>query len=207
MLVKDPWLPGVYLGIFLLLAGALFLPFAGFPANRRARNQWILAYSILLFLCYLIFRFFIQSKEPVPALQSSWFAPHVTVYIFSFILLGAATLLALYLLFIRKSARDIDLQRMDYLVYTGVAFFTFGMLFGALWAQEAWGHYWSWDPKETWSAVTWLCYLLYIHYRKLLPANWRTACVILLFAFLSLQICWWGVNYLPSAKGRSLHVY
>ena len=44
----------------------------------------------------------------------------------------------------------------DNLVYVGMAFLTIGMLFGALWAKEAWGHYWNWDPKETWAAATWL---------------------------------------------------
>ena len=44
---------------------------------------------------------------------------------------------------------------------------TLGMLMGALWAKEAWGHYWSWDPKETWAAITWLAYLVYVHYRQL----------------------------------------
>ena len=53
----------------------------------------------------------------------------------------------------------------DNLVYVGMAFLTIGMLFGALWAKEAWGHYWNWDPKETWAAATWLGYLIYIHYR------------------------------------------
>ncbi len=44
----------------------------------------------------------------------------------------------------------------DTLVYIGTAFLTFGMLSGALWAKEAWGHYWNWDPKETWALITWL---------------------------------------------------
>ena len=48
----------------------------------------------------------------------------------------------------------------------GLAFLTIGMLFGALWAKEAWGHYWSWDPKETWAAITWLAYLVYVRRDK-----------------------------------------
>ena len=81
------------------------------------------------------------------------------------------------------------------------------MLFGALWAKEAWGHYWAWDPKETWAAVTWMAYMLYIHYRKSDGKDMQTAAWIILAAFICLQMCWWGINYLPSAKGISIHTY
>ena len=84
---------------------------------------------------------------------------------------------------------------------------TVGMLFGALWAKEAWGHYWSWDPKETWAAITWLAYLLYIHYRLMPGHRVRLALWHLLVCFVLLQMCWWGINYLPSAQGSSVHTY
>ena len=84
---------------------------------------------------------------------------------------------------------------------------TFGMLFGALWAKEAWGHYWSWDPKETWAAITWFAYLVYIHYRLLPSSRQKVALTLLIVCFLLLQMCWWGINYLPSAQGASVHTY
>ena len=93
---------------------------------------------------------------------------------------------------------------LDWLVYAGVAFFTIGMLLGAIWAKQAWGAYWNWDPKETWALITWGCYLVFLHMRKAAPRRRRAACVILLIGFLCLQMCWWGVNYLPSA---SIHSY
>lgn len=71
---------------------------------------------------------------------------------FAYAVLGAAAIFALYLLF-RRKGEAIDNDKMDLcdnLVYVGTAFLTIGMLFGAIWAKEAWGHYWSWDPKETW---------------------------------------------------------
>ena len=144
----------------------------------------------------------------MPALQSPWFAPHVIVYMFSYALLGAATLMAIYILFFRKKrTTENEMDITDNLVYVGLTFLTLGMLFGALWAKEAWGHYWAWDPKETWAAITWLCYLLYIHFRRTDSKEWRKACWILLLAFVCLQICWWGINYLPSAQGLSIHTY
>lgn len=81
------------------------------------------------------------------------------------------------------------------------------MLFGALWAKEAWGHYWSWDPKETWAAATWFFYLTYIHLRLIKPDKFKFACILLIFTYCCLQMCWWGINYLPSAQGNSVHTY
>lgn len=144
----------------------------------------------------------------MPALQSPWFAPHVIVYMFAYAMLGAATVLAVYLLWFKK--KDIENREMelsDNLVYVGVSFMTFGLLTGALWAKEAWGHYWAWDPKETWAAVTWFCYLVYIHLRIAQSQKPKISLYILLLAFLLLQMCWWGINYLPSAQGSSVHTY
>ncbi len=116
--------------------------------------------------------------------------------------------MAMYLLLFRKTdPTPKECQITDDLVYVGLAFLTLGMLMGALWAKEAWGHYWSWDPKETWAAITWLFYLVYIHYRRYRPTAYRPALWALLIGFCLLQMCWWGINYLPSAKGVSVHTY
>ena len=146
---------------------SFFLPLAGIIVYSRWRYKWILSFSTVLslvFICVNLFKPGIHSKALMPALQSPWFAPHVIVYMFSYALLGAATLMAAYILFFKKK-KDVDSEMniTDNLVYVGLTFLTFGMLFGALWAKEAWGHYWAWDPKETWAAITWLCYLLYLH--------------------------------------------
>lgn len=191
---------------------SFFLPLAGILVYSRWKYKWILSFSTILatvFICINIFKPEIHSKALMPALQSPWFAPHVIVYMFSYALLGAATVMALYQLFFKKG-KPLDRKEMDItdnLVNVGLAFLTFGMLFGALWAKEAWGHYWSWDPKETWAAVTWLAYLLYLHYRTYRPKSIKPALWILLIAFVLLQVTWWGINYLPSAQGSSVHTY
>ena len=144
----------------------------------------------------------------MPALQSPWFAPHVIVYMFAYAVLGAATVMSLYLLLFKKNnVTPEEYLITDNLVYVGLAFMTIGMLFGALWAKEAWGHYWSWDPKETWAAITWFAYLVYIHYRQLPKHKPRLALGLLIVSFILLQMCWWGINYLPSAQGSSVHTY
>ena len=98
------------------------------------------------------------------------------------------------------------LQLADNLVYIGFSFLTLGLLFGALWAKEAWGHYWTWDPKETWAFLTWLAYLTYMHFRTYQPKKTRAPLWTLSLAFVVLLICWFGINYLPSAQ-NSVHVY
>ena len=144
----------------------------------------------------------------MPALQSIWFVPHVTVYILSYSFLSAATIAAIILLYkYPKKEPDTQLAAFtDNLVYVGFGLLMTGLLIGAVWAKEAWGHYWSWDPKETWAVVTWMGYLLYIHLRLRRKFRKKMLYVILIFSFLALQMCWYGVNYLPSAQ-QSVHLY
>ena len=186
---------------------SFFLPLVGLFVYGRWRYRWILSFSALMatvFVCINLLKPEIHSKALMPALQSVWFAPHVIVYMFAYAIFGVATLMAIWML---VSTRSKNLGGLDNLVHIGLAFLTIGMLFGALWAKEAWGHYWSWDPKETWAAATWLGYLCYIHYRRYPHHHVRTALWLLIVCFLLLQICWWGINYLPSAQGASVHTY
>ncbi|MCR4994433.1 MAG: cytochrome c biogenesis protein CcsA [Bacteroidales bacterium] len=205
---------------------SFFLPFVGLLIYGRWGYKWILSFSTMLatvFICVNLFKPEIHSKTLMPALQSPWFAPHVIVYMFAYALMGAATLMAVYYLLrgqwsvlkkVETSSRPVgmlatedELDSLDQLVRSGLAFITFGMLFGALWAKEAWGHYWSWDPKETWAAITWFAYLVYVHYRQLPSQRTRLSLWMLIVAFVLLQMCWWGINYLPSAQGVSVHTY
>lgn len=190
---------------------SFFLPLAGLTVYSRWKYKWILSFSTILslvFICVNLFKPEIHDKTLMPALQSPWFAPHVIVYMFAYAVLGAAAVMAIYLLFFKKSAiADEELDISDNLVNVGLVFLTCGMLFGALWAKEAWGHYWSWDPKETWAAITWLSYLIYIHYRLLPKHKPQLALWVIIVSFVLLQICWWGVNYLPSTAGASVHTY
>lgn len=190
---------------------AFFLPVAGLLTYLRWNYTWILSFTTLLAAVFIVVNILkpdIHNKALMPALQSPWFAPHVIIYMFSYAILGAATLIALYYLIRERKIGNPDrlLQMTDELVYAGIACITIGMLMGAIWAKEAWGHYWSWDPKETWAAATWLGYMVYIHYRLKKNASTKMSMIILLFAFVLLQICWYGVNYLPSAQ-QSIHTY
>ena len=185
---------------------SFFALISGLFTYIRWRYKWILSFSTVLATVFIIINILkpeIHDQSLMPALQSPWFIPHVTVYMFSYSLMGCAFLIAVYGLL--KPQKDM-LDAADTLIYIGTAFLTFGMLSGAIWAKEAWGHYWSWDPKETWALVTWLSYLLYMHLRIMGKVSRKTLYLLLIFSFLCLQMCWWGVNYLPTAQD-SVHVY
>ncbi|PKQ65577.1 cytochrome C assembly protein [Labilibaculum filiforme] len=190
---------------------AFFLPIIGFLTYWRWRYNWMLYYSLGLSLLFLFINYLHPenfSKTLMPALQSPWFVPHVVVYIFAYAFLAASSLVAVRGLY-QEYKSDLQPKVMlmaDNLVYLGFAFLTLGLLFGALWAKEAWGHYWTWDPKETWAFITWLGYLVYIHRRFHMPAKFKSSLWILALAFVILLICWFGVNYLPSAQ-FSVHTY
>ncbi len=190
---------------------SFFLPLAGLIVYIRWKYKWILSFSFVLatvFVCINLFKPEIHNKTLMPALQSPWFAPHVIVYMFAYAMLGAAMVMAVYLLWLKKKdTEERELALCDNLVYVGLAFMTIGMLLGAVWAKEAWGHYWAWDPKETWALATWLSYLIYIHFRLDRPSDYRTPLLVLILSFVLLQMCWYGINYLPSAQGASVHTY
>ena len=185
---------------------ALFMGVAGLITYVLWRFPWILSFSALMSIVFMMVNLFkpeIHNQVLMPALQSPWFIPHVTVYIFSYALLGCSFLLALAALF--KPALNVD-RAIWHLVIAGISCFSLGMLFGALWAKEAWGNYWSWDPKETWAAITWIVYILYIHLIRFRYRNKKIVYLVLIFAFVALQMCWYGLNYLPAAQ-QSIHVY
>ena len=209
-LVSDPWMPWVYAGIYMMLAGAVLL-----VVYTRWRMKRLLPIGALLVVALVIVSYLmpiVRSNTLVPALQSPWFFPHILVYIVCYSLMGVAAIIAIYGLVKRPLPSDI-LPLSSSIVYVGLIFMTFGMMFGAFWAKEAWGHYWSWDPKETWAAITWLAYLVYVHYRLMPkamsnePQTHRLALWMLIISFVLLQMCWWGINYLPSAQGTSVHTY
>ena len=209
---------------------SFFLLVAGLFTYYRWQYRWIMLFSTVLAGVFIIINIAkpeIHDHTLMPALQSVWFVPHVSVYMFSYSLLGCATLLSTVALVRRSYNMDIAIEK---LLYAGLAFLSIGMLTGSLWAKEAWGAYWSWDPKESWAVATWALYLLALHFppQKRLKDNAISAhltnvttplpCggvgggsaylyhIIIVLGFLALQMCWYGINYLPSAE-TSIHTY
>tara|TARA_B100000497_G_C7594408_1_gene357363 strand:+ start:242 stop:856 length:615 start_codon:yes stop_codon:yes gene_type:complete len=99
------------------------------------------------------------------------------------------------------------LESIDNLSYRtisfGFPFLTLGIISGAVWANEAWGSYWSWDPKETWALITWLVFASYLHARITKAWQGEKPAIIASFGFIVVWICYLGVNFL----GKGLHTY
>lgn len=108
--------------------------------------------------------------------------------------------------FIENKRKNL-LQKLDQLSFRaigiGFPFLTIGILSGSVWANEAWGSYWNWDPKETWSLITWIIFAIYLHLRFTKNWNGFKSAILATLGFLSVWICFLGVNFL--AKG--LHSY
>lgn len=151
-----------------------------------------------------------RTIEPLlPALQSNWIVIHVIAYFLGY---GAVTIAftasLLYLIISHKPGQDSSLSlRLDTLSYRLIAFafpfLTVGLTTGAVWANVAWGSYWSWDPKETWSLITWLIYALYLHVRIVRGWQGRKAAYLSVIAFLAVLFTFLGVNFLLAG----LHSY
>ena len=152
--------------------------------------------------------------ELVPALQSYWIAIHVTAMIIAIgLFIFGAVVTTLYLLADRSERRlaaglpspssgvlrylpgPVVLDRLSYRsILFGFPVWTFGVMAGAIWADHAWGRYWGWDPKETWSFITWVVYAMFLHARA--TAGWRgkRAAYIHLTGFVCLMFNVVGVN-------------
>ncbi|MDR1608063.1 MAG: cytochrome c biogenesis protein CcsA [Deltaproteobacteria bacterium] len=191
---------------------AFLLSLAGVLAYRRWSYLWLLIFSATVSAVFVIINLArpeIHSKTLPPALQSFYFVPHVVLYMLAYSLLAAAAVGAVMRL---SSSRDnlsaIGLDNLiQHAIRAGLGLIMLGLITGALWAKEAWGHYWSWDPKETWALVTLAAYLISLHLAAD-PRQKRSslALIILPLGFLFLMITWLGLTYLPTAP-TSVHVY
>lgn len=109
--------------------------------------------------------------------------------------------------FLKNYYRLQLIQQLDYWSYRvislGFIFLTVGILSGAVWANEAWGSYWSWDPKETWAFITWVIFAIYLHTRTNIKFKGTNSAIVASIGFLIIWICYFGVNLL----GIGLHSY
>ena len=170
------------------ISGAMTFAIAYLLIGRKYDLRWLgLPISILILLIIgtavtLLYR---PSAPLVPALQSTWLVVHVAAAILSGgVFLLSNTVASAYLWLERmerKGERSAFAKRfpaldvLDQLSYRLVAFvfplWTFAIIAGAIWAEAAWGRYWGWDPKETWSFITWILYAAYLHAR--VTAGWK----------------------------------
>ena len=148
-----------------------------------------------------------EVRELMPALRSHWLAIHVSSAIISYGAFGVSFAVSLMFL-LRQKKEDSpfwqehipDERRLDLISYRAVSlgflFLTFVMISGAIWAERAWGSYWSWDPKETWSLITWIIYAIYLHLRISRGWKGKSAALFAVIGFICVIFTYIGVNTL-----------
>lgn len=180
------------LGAFVIPFAFISIAYASFSPNVNSRIQPL-----------------------IPALQSNWLISHVITCFFGYAAFTIACGLGLmYLIkeldrgegsgafFKLLPNRDILDELSYHSVVIGFIFLTLGIITGSVWAYSAWGSYWSWDPKETWSLITWLIYAAMLHSRFIGGWRGKRMAIMSIIGFASVLFTYFGVNLLPG-----LHSY
>ena len=150
----------------------------------------------------------------LPALKSNWLIAHVITCFLGYA--GFAISFGFSIMYFVKPlspqsesifAKLPSWELIDELTYQmvvfGFLFLTIGIITGAVWANSAWGKYWTWDPKETWSLITWLIYAIFMHLRIMRGWSGKSLAYISIIGFLAVLFTYFGVNYFLSG----LHSY
>jgi len=186
----------------------------------RIRNRSIGTFVTplaFLALAYASFSDNIKSgiQPLIPALQSNWLTAHVITCFFGYAAFALAFGLSLMYLIKKSDISKIKgrffnlipeagiLEELIYqMVVIGFLMLTLGIITGSVWAHAAWGSYWSWDPKETWSLITWLVYAALLHARMIRGWKGKRLAALSIIGFICVLFTYFGVNYLAG-----LHSY
>lgn len=217
---RVPWGNMYEFSITAGLAAALVFLVVSTKHDLRWLGVFVVG-AVLLDLGLAVTVLYTESAELVPALKSWWLVIHVSAAIIcagGFTL--AAAFAAAYLVRERGerkaegghptgwlAARLPSSQTLDRFTFRAVAFtfplWTFAVVAGAIWAENAWGRYWGWDPKETWAFITWVLFAGYLHARSTAGWKGRRAAWIALVGYIAFLFNYFGVNlFLPG-----LHSY
>ena len=191
-----------------------------FVIELRLKNKAIGAFILpvtFLLMAYASFSPGIsdQIKPLVPALQSNWLISHVMTCFLGYAAFAVSFSLSVMYLLKYKNAHSINkilkifperdaLDILNYqVILIGLLMLTLGIITGSVWAHNAWGTYWSWDPKETWSLITWLVYAIILHTRFSRGWDGKRIAIMSIIGFCCVLFTYLGVNFLLAG----LHSY
>ncbi len=194
----------------IFFAWAVTWAFLSFRWRYSVRNFGTFV-SVLAFIMLLIAASVSREFQPLaPALQSLWLPVHAGVSVMAYGFLALAFCGGImYLLqerelkskkfgffFTRLPSLDALDQLNSHCLTAGFSLLTLGIITGSIWARQAWGTYWHWDPKETWSLITWFLYAIQLHQRVTVGWRGKKAALMSIVAFCSVLFTLWGVTYL-----------
>lgn len=198
--------------LFCLITAMFYLYYEQIYATRQLGPfvMLIISAAVGFLLWYTLSRDAAEIQPLVPALQSWWMKIHVPANFIGYGTFALAAMVAMAYLF-KSNGMLADrlpaLEVLDDVMYkaiaVGFAFFTIATILGALWAADAWGGYWSWDPKETWALIVWLNYAAWLHMRLMKGLRGQVAAWWALIGLLVTTFAFLGVNMFLSG----LHSY
>lgn len=179
--------------------------------KKRLKADWLTVVAmpaVVLVMTYAALQP-MEIHDLMPALRSAWFGVHIGSAVLSyaaFVIAGVSGMR--YLITARKEGADSKaLDQMDYLSYRMVAFgflfLTVVILSGAIWAEQAWSSFWSWDPKEVWALITWIIYAVYLHLRLRKKSRGKAMAWYVTIAVPVVLFTFAGVNTLM----KGMHTY
>ncbi len=161
------------------------------------RSGWmvmVIAASLIAFVMVNGQAQLTKAGNLMPALKSPWLAFHVVTAVVAYAGFTMAAVMALVDVMKNKSEEKND--GVYAAVRVGFIMLTLSILFGAVWAEQAWGSYWSWDPKENWALITWIVYATYLHLHRRKEWKGKKGDWMVIIGFLILLFTFLGVNYL-----------
>ena len=195
--------------------GAVLVYFA-LEAITKNKSFGTFAVPLITGFAFLTYRLPSEVNPTMPALKSAWRVPHIASGILSYAAFGVAFMLAIMYLIRERTegnpqsfwtTRLPSLKVLDTTIYRTIAFGflmqTALIMVGAIWAQIAWGRFWGWDPKETWSLITWLIYAAYLHTRATMGWRGHKSALVAIIGFAATIFTLFGVSFLLSG----LHSY
>lgn len=223
-LIADRWIAGghpPFSGLFdAVILFSWTMTACTIVAEIIFRTRWMPMFLGVTELAFLMFASDQdRSVQPLmPVLQSTWLNIHVVCYMIAYAVMALAFFATVCYYWSLLKTKDLEwAASIDKLTYRLVAFgfplLTGGLITGAVWANQTWNRYWGWDPKETWSLISWIVFAVYLHFRFLarrwsMPRWKRSAALnwLVVLGFSAIVFTFLLLKYLPSAE-QSKHTY
>lgn len=191
-----------FLLCFTFLTVLMYLFYEAKQRNQKAGGPVMLISALLLLAIVILMPDQFNTLTPLmPALKSPWLAAHVLTAVIAYS--GFALAAGLAVMQLRQKGSAITDEAVYMVVAFGFAMLSLSIVLGAIWAEQAWGSYWSWDPKEIWALITWIIYAIYLHLYRQRILRGKNASIMVIAGFILVLFTFFGVNYLMSG----LHSY